>query len=144
MSELMKISDKNGMKLGRAPAPSEVIDSSTTSLVREVSLEDLLGRRQNRLNTNQISKLINNKVVLITGAGGSIGSKLAKKVAKLDPKKLVMLDFSENAIYNLKTDFEKKSNSEKYNFLCSNIRNKTEMEKLFSNLRPDIIFTLVL
>ena len=140
MSELMKISDKNGMKLGRAPAPSEVLDSNTTSLVREISLEDLLGRRQNRLNTNQISKLINNKVVLITGAGGSIGSKLAKKVTKLDPKKLVMLDLSENAIYNLKTAFEKKSNSEKYTFLCSNIRNKTEMEKLFSNFRPDIIF----
>ena len=53
MSELMKISHKNGMKLGRAPAPSEVLDSKPSSLIREVSLEDLLGRRQNRLNTNK-------------------------------------------------------------------------------------------
>ena len=58
------------MKLGRAPAPSEVLDGEGSSLIREVSLEDLLGRRQNRLNTNQTYKLIKNKVVLITGAGG--------------------------------------------------------------------------
>ncbi len=141
MSELMKISDKNGMKLGRAPAPSEVLDSdNTASLIREISLEDLLGRRQNRLNTNQISKLIGNKVVLITGAGGSIGSKLAKKVSKLEPSKLIMLDLSENAIYNLKLAFRKKSNGEKYIFLCSNIRNRNEMEKLFAYFRPDVIF----
>ncbi len=139
VSELMKISEKHGMKLGRAPAPSEVLDGNESSLIKEVSLEDLLGRRQNRLNTNQISKLIKNKVVLITGAGGSIGSKLAKKVSKLDPQKLVMLDLSENAIYNLKLLFGEKHNKKNI-FLCSNIRNKSEMEKIFSKFKPDIIF----
>ena len=56
---------------------------------------------------SNLSRSIRGKVVLITGAGGSIGSKLAKKVTKLGPKKLVMLDLSENAIYTLKTAFEK-------------------------------------
>jgi len=140
MSELMKISHKNGMKLGRAPAPSEVLDSKPSSLIREVSLEDLLGRRQNRLNTNKTSQLISKKVVLITGAGGSIGSKLAKKVSKLGPSKLVMLDLSENAIYNLKNSFGESTNKKKYIFLCSNIRNRNEMEKLFIKYKPDVIF----
>ena len=140
MSELMKISEKNGMKLGRAPALNEVLDGSNSSLVREISLEDLLGRRQNRLNTKQISKLINNKVILITGAGGSIGSKLAKKISNLSPSKLVMLDLSENAIYNLKAAFGDNRNEDKNVFLCSNIRNKNEMEKIFSRFKPDIIF----
>ena len=140
MSELMKISEKNGMKLGRAPALNEVLDGSNSSLVREISLEDLLGRRQNRLNTKQISKLINNKVIFITGAGGSIGSKLAKKISNLAPSKLVMLDLSENAIYNLKAAFGDNRNEDKNVFLCSNIRNKNEMEKIFSRFKPDIIF----
>ena len=140
VSELMKISEKHGMKLGRAPAPSEVLDGEESSLIREVSLEDLLGRRQNRLNTNQTYKLIKSKVVLITGAGGSIGSKLARKVSELDPSKLIMLDLSENAIYNLKLVFGEKNNGKRNIFLCSNIRNKSEMEKLFSTYNPDIIF----
>ena len=97
------------MKLGRAPALNEVLDGSNSSLVREISLEDLLGRRQNRLNTNQISKLINNKVILITGAGGSIGSNLSKEDFKFISSKLVMLDLSENAIYNLKAAFAENS-----------------------------------
>ena len=80
MSELMQLSDKHGMKLGRAPSPSEVLDrNSNNSLIREVSLEDLLGRRQNRLDTSLTSRLEKNNVILITGAGGSIGKKSIKK-----------------------------------------------------------------
>ena len=78
MSELMQISENKGMKLGRAPSPSEILDGNSNSVIREVSLEDLLGRRQNRLNTNFISRLINKNVILITGAGGSIGRQLSK------------------------------------------------------------------
>ncbi len=140
MSELMKISQDKGMKLGRAPFPSEVLDGDSNSLIREVSLEDLLGRRQNRLNTKFISKLISNNVILITGAGGSIGSQLSKKISTFNPSKLIMLDVSENAIYNLKQTFKGSKLIEKLVFVCSNVRNKTEMEKLFSMQRPDVIF----
>ena len=140
MAKLMKVSDNKGMKLGRAPAPSEILDNNDQSLIREVSLEDLLGRRQNRLNTKHISKLINNKVILITGAGGSIGSQLSKKISSLNPKKLIMLDLSENAIYNLKQSLEEQKNLNNNIFICSNIRNIVEIEKVFLNYRPDVIF----
>ncbi len=140
MAKLMKVSDNKGMKLGRAPAPSEILDNNDQSLIREVSLEDLLGRRQNRLNTKHISKLINNKVILITGAGGSIGSQLSKKISSLNPKKLIMLDLSENAIYNLKQSLEEQKNLNNNIFICSNIRNTVEIEKVFLNYRPDVIF----
>ena len=70
----------------------------------------------------------------------SIGSKLARKVSELGPSKLIMLDLSENAIYNLKLVFGEKNNGKRNIFLCSNIRNKSEMEKLFSTYKPDIIF----
>ena len=139
MSELMKIAENNGMKLGRAPSPNEILDGNNNSLIREVSLEDLLGRRQNRLNTNFISKLITDNVVLITGAGGSIGSRLSKKISTLRPKKIVLVDVSENSIYHLKAKF-KKENNKNIVYVCSNIRNKSEMEKLFSKHKPNIIF----
>jgi len=140
MSELMNISEKHGMKLGRAPSPSEILDGNSNSLVREVSLEDLLGRRQNRLDTNLISKFIEKNVVLITGAGGSIGSSLSKKISSLKPSKLVMVDVSENSIYNLKASFKIIKNKENLIFLCSNIRNYAEMQKIFLKYKPDIIF----
>ena len=92
MSELMQLSDKHGMKLGRAPSPSEVLDRNSNSLIREVSLEDLLGRRQNRLDTSFTSKLIKNNVILITGAGGSIGKSLSKKISAFNPASIIMID----------------------------------------------------
>ena len=140
MSELMQISENKGMKLGRAPSPSEILDGNSNSVIREVSLEDLLGRRQNRLNTNFISRLINKNVILITGAGGSIGRQLSKKISTLDPSKLVLVDVSENAIYNLKESFRATNIGDRLVFVCSNIRDKVEMEKLFVKHKPDVIF----
>ena len=141
MSELMQLSDKHGMKLGRAPSPSEVLDrNSNNSLIREVSLEDLLGRRQNRLDTSLTSRLIKNNVILITGAGGSIGKSLSKKISTFNPSKLIMIDVSENSIYKLKSNFESTNSKVKNIFLCSNIRNKFEMEKVFIKYKPDVVF----
>ena len=141
MSQLMQLSDKHGMKLGRAPSPSEVLDrNNNNALIREVSLEDLLGRRQNRLDTNFTSRLIKNNVILITGAGGSIGKSLSKKISMLNPSKLIMIDVSENSIYKLKLNLKSINNKVKYIFFCSNIRNQVEMEKVFKNYKPDVIF----
>ena len=139
MSDLMKISETYGMKLGRAPLPGEIFDEDSKSLIKEISLEDLLGRRQNRLNTKFISKLINNNVVLISGAAGSIGAALSKKILSFNPSKLILLDISENSIYNLKSKFNL-NNNKKIVFICSDIRNKLEMHKLFDKHRPDVIF----
>ena len=139
MSDLMKISETYGMKLGRAPLPGEIFDEDSKSLIKEISLEDLLGRRQNRLNTKFISKLINNNVVLISGAAGSIGAALSKKILSFNPSKLILLDISENSIYNLKSKFNL-NNKKKIVFICSDIRNKLEMHKLFDKHRPDVIF----
>ena len=116
------------------------MDRNINSVIIDVSLEYLLGRRQNRIYTNFISKLINKNVILITGAGGSIGRQLSKKISTLDPSKLVLVDVSENAIYNLKESFRANNIGNKLVFVCSNIRNKAEMEKLFMKHKPDVIF----
>ena len=89
----MKFADIKGMTVGRAPAPNELLEGNfSQSLVRDVSLEDLLGRRQNKLKQGIVKSFLNNQTILITGAGGSIGSELSRKILKLGPKKLVLFE----------------------------------------------------
>ena len=141
ISDIMKIAEKKRLKVGRASDPDEIIEGlKQGTIVREISLEDLLGRRQNRLETIKIKKFIENKVIVITGAAGSIGSELAKRVHFLKPKSILLLDSSENAIYNLKLKLKRQNKLINTKFLCTNIRNKDEIEKLFKRFYPDIIF----
>ena len=142
MSDIMKFADLNGITVGRALAPNELLleGEIKQSLVRDISLEDLLGRRQNKLKHNAVQSFLKNQTILITGAGGSIGSELSRKILNLNPKKLILLDVSENSIYNLKASLEKYINKNNISFLCSNVRNLTEVEKIFSEHKPHIIY----
>ena len=141
MSDIMKFADSNGITVGRTLAPNELIEGGITqSLVRDISLEDLLGRRQNKLEHSVVKNFLNNQTILITGAGGSIGSELSRKILNLNPKKLILIDVSENAIYNLKAILAKYNNKKNISFLCSNVRNLKEVEKIFNEYKPDIIY----
>ena len=141
ISEILKIAEKKRLKVGRASDPDEIIEGlEQGTMVREISLEDLLGRRQNRLDTNKIKKFIEGRVVIITGAAGTIGSELANRIHDLNPKKILLLDAGENAIYNLRLKIGEKFSLSKTKFLCTNIRNNNEIEKIFNKFNPDIIF----
>ena len=142
MSDIMKFADLNGITVGRALAPNELLleGGIKQSLVRDISLEDLLGRRQNKLKHNAVQSFLKNQTILITGAGGSIGSELSRKILNLNPKKLILLDVSENSIYNLKANLEKYIDKNNISFLCSNVRNLIEVEKIFSEHKPHIIY----
>ena len=142
MSDIMKFADLNGITVGRALAPNELLleGGIKQSLVRDISLEDLLGRRQNKLKHNAVQSFLKNQTILITGAGGSIGSELSRKILNLNPKKLILLDVSENSIYNLKASLEKYISKKNISFLCSNVRNSIEVEKIFSEHKPHIVY----
>lgn len=141
ITEIIKIVERKGMKVGRASAPNEIVEGKNqTSIFKEISLEDLLGRRQNRLNTKKIQSLIANRVVLVTGAGGSIGSELALRISQFKPKSLLLIDSNENAVYELKQKINTKQNDYINKYLCSNIRNKDEIKKIFASFKPEIIF----
>ncbi|MDA9559004.1 polysaccharide biosynthesis protein, partial [Alphaproteobacteria bacterium] len=142
MSDIMKFADVNGITVGRALAPNELLleRGIKKSLVRDISLEDLLGRRQNKLKHNAVQSFLKNQTILITGAGGSIGSELSRKILNLNPKKLILLDVSENSIYNLKASLEKYISKKNISFLCSNVRNSIEVEKIFSEHKPHIVY----
>ena len=141
MSNVMKIVDVKGMTIGRAQSPNQLIEgSSTSSQVKDISIEDLLGRRQNKLEHSKMKSFLKNQTVLITGAGGSIGSELARTIIKLGLKKLILLDISENSIFNLAQELKKQLNQKKTILVCCNLRNSEELEKVFIKYKPNIIY----
>ena len=141
MSNVMKTVDAKGMTIGRAQSPNQLIEgSNTNSQVKDVSIEDLLGRRQNKLEHSKMKSFLKNQTVFITGAGGSIGSELARTIISLGLKKLILLDISENSIFNLANELQKQVQKKKTILVCCNLRNSQELEKVFIKHKPSIIY----
>lgn len=103
----------------------------------------LLGREEFELNTDSISKTIKGKVVLVTGAGGSIGSEICRQIIKLEPQTLLLLGRGENSIYQIDRELlDAYSKYEKTEIipLIGDIQNKTRLETVFSTYQPDIVY----
>ncbi|MGX6591137.1 polysaccharide biosynthesis protein [Cetobacterium ceti] len=110
------------------------------SQIRDVNIEDLLGREQIQINGDNIKELIENKTVFVTGGAGSIGSELARQICKYNPKKLITIDVNENTLYFLELELKRKyMDLEIISEIC-NIREKDKIELLFSKYRPNIVF----
>lgn len=110
--------------------------------IREVKIEDLLGRAPAKIETDKIFTFIKGKTVLITGAAGSIGSELSRQCALFEPKKLVILDFNESGIFDLENELMisyPKIRSSLYSVIA-NINNKERINRIFSQFSPDVIF----
>lgn len=137
-----KIKDINEkIKIKILPSVSEMVNSSTSDLeLKEVKIEDLLGRDEVLVNTENIRELIEGKVLFITGGAGSIGSELARQVAKYNPAKLICIDVNENDLYFLELELKRKyQNLEFVSEIC-NIREKEKLSMLFKQYNPQIVF----
>ncbi len=114
--------------------------------LREIGIEDLLGRQSIQLDNEVIRQFIENKTVLVTGAAGSIGSELCRQIIQLSPKILLMIDINENGLYDLQMEFNMLKESGqlspeiKYLPLITSIRDAEAINLLFSRYRPDIVF----
>lgn len=117
-----------------------LLEGELSNQIRDVNIEDLLGREQIQINGDNIRELIENKTIFVTGGAGSIGSELSRQIAKYKPKKLINIDVNENAIYFL--ELELKSNFHDLEIVSEicNIREKDKVELLFSKYRPNIVF----
>lgn len=108
--------------------------------LKNIKIEDLLGRKPIRILNSSIKEEFNNKIILVTGAAGSIGSEIVKQVLKYNPAKVVLLDQSESGIYDLNQELL--SQNKKYNFeiVIGDVSRKERMENLFKNFKPNIVF----
>ena len=110
------------------------------SQLREVEVQDLLGREQVCVNLNEIMGYIENKTVLVTGGGGSIGSELCRQIASHNPKTLIILDVYENNAYDIEQELKRKKVSCPILTLIASVRDKTKMRDVFEKYRPQIVF----
>ena len=115
--------------------------ASLASQVREVRIEDLLGRPPVQLENRRIDGLIRGKTVMVTGGGGSIGSELCRQIANYHPKRLVILDIAENTTYELQNDLLHRHGADfPLSVEIASIRDQEKVEKIFAAYRPELVF----
>ena len=110
------------------------------SKLRKVEIEDLLGREPIRVDLNQIMGYVSNKVVLVTGGGGSIGSELCRQIASHNPKQLIVFDVYENNAYDLQQELIRSYPDLNLVVLIGSVRNTHRMESVFEKYRPNIVY----
>jgi len=122
------------------PTMSELIDKKVSlNAVRDVSIMDLLGRQEVRLNRSEISKYIFGKKVLVTGAGGSIGSELVKQCLGFDPDLLILFDQSENNLFHVDNMCKQFDNNIGVQPILGDIRDNEMINTIFNSFRPDVV-----
>lgn len=140
-AELINICTETGCKIKTIPGLYELIDEQVTlKQIRDVEVEDLLGREQITLDNDGIEGYIKNKVVLVTGGGGSIGSELCRQIAKYNPKELLILDIYENNAYDLQNELKFNYPKLNHKVLIATVRDKKRLDQIFSEYRPQIVF----
>ena len=123
------------------PSLSEIIRTGASLKdLKDMEVEDLLGRDSVSFGTSEIEKLIKNKVILITGAAGSIGSELSRQTAKFHPKVLILLDQDETGIFNITQELNYIFPDLKIESLVADIKDKEKINSIFNKYQPKIIF----
>jgi len=110
------------------------------SLLRNISIEDLLGREQVQLDESGISELLGNRTIMITGAGGSIGSELCQQIARFNPREMILVDNSEFNLYELDQQFKRKFPKQKVILKIADIRNSNKLEQVFKDHSPAVLY----
>jgi FlaA1/EpsC-like NDP-sugar epimerase len=130
-----------GVRFRTLPAISEFINGKlAVSSIREVDYMDLLGREPVHLELGRIGEYLTNARVLITGAGGSIGSELVRQVIKFSPGSLVLLDRTENSLFEIDNEVRRDFPYLNYTPVLADIQNEAQLEAVFGAHRPEVVF----
>ncbi len=140
--EIVEICSRTGCKLKILPLLHELIDGKVSIAdVKEVEIEDLLGRQEILLNNEEIAGSLKNEVVLVTGGGGSIGSELCRQIARYQPKQLIIFDIYENNAYQLQYELKAKyQDNLDLVVLIGSVRDELRLKTVFDRYRPNVVF----
>lgn len=139
---IMQLCEKSKIGFRVTPGLNDIIDGKVSiNQIREVQIEDLLGRDIIKTDISDISKYISGSTVLVTGAGGSIGSELCRQILHLSPSQLLLLDHAENHVYHIDMEIRNMG----YNHvtiipIVADVKNRERLESLFARYKPDLIF----
>ncbi len=139
--QLLERTDRAGMSLARIPRLTDFKAGLTDKVdIRPIAIEDLLGRPQTPLDRDAMHKLVADKRVLVTGAGGSIGSELVRQVAAIGPAKLTLLDAGEFNLYAIDMEIGKKYPNINRRAIIADVRDNNRLDQLFAETKPELVF----
>ena len=138
---IIEICRETGCQVKILPGIYQLINGEVSiAKLRNVEIEDLLGRDPIRVNLDEIMGYVSGKVVLVTGGGGSIGSELCRQVASHNPKQLIIFDIYENNAYDIQLELKEKYPDLDLVVLIGSVRNTHRIETVFEKYRPDIVY----
>ncbi len=130
-----------GVRVLNVPPVAKWINGELSfNQIKGINIEELLERDPIKLDNKLINEQLNHKIILITGAAGSIGSELARQCAKFNPTLLVLLDQAESPLHELELEFKEKTFSGKHEVVIGDVRNKDRMQNVFNTFKPHIVF----
>jgi FlaA1/EpsC-like NDP-sugar epimerase len=130
-----------GITVQKVPRPKSWINGEFSSKqLSKINIEDLLGRKPIQLDQAKISAELTGKVILVTGAAGSIGSGLVKQIGNYEPKTIVLLDQAESALYDLQQELHSKGNLFPFDIVIGDIRNYDRLKRVFEFYKPEYVF----
>lgn len=138
---VIDLAGRNGIKAQMVPAFEDLLSGRVSlSQLRAVELDDLLGRDSVQLDDVGLQEQLTGKVVLVTGAGGSIGSELCRQISRFSPQKLVLFEASEFALYNIEQELNIKFPQLDIYYLAGDVRDATRLEQVFVEFKPGVVF----
>lgn len=139
-NEILEICSATGVKLKTMPALAQIANGEISiSQLRDVSIEDLLGRTQVHTDNSVMAGKVQGKTVLVTGGGGSIGSELCRQIAALDPARLVIFDIYENNAYYIQQELKRDFPGLELTVLIGSVRDAERMNYVFDTYRPAVV-----
>lgn len=139
--EILDICKETGCKMQTLPGIYQMINGEVSvSKLKEVDIEDLLGRDPIQINSEEVLNYVHNKVVMVTGGGGSIGSELCRQIAAHHPGQLVIVDIYENNAYEIQQELIRKYPKLKLTVLIASVRNTKRINSIFEKYRPNIVY----
>ena len=139
--EILQICNETNCEIKVLPGIYQLVSGSVSmSGMKDVQIEDLLGRDPVKIFSNETFDYLNDKVVLVTGGGGSIGSELCRQIAQYGPKLLIIFDIYENNAYEIEQELKRNNKDLKFITLIGSVRDFARVKKVFETYKPEIIF----
>ena len=139
--DILDICKETGCELKILPGVYELVKGSiTASAMKDVAVEDLLGREPVKVNMDEIYDFISDKTILVTGGGGSIGSELCRQIAKHNPKQLIVFDIYENNAHAIGLELKDKHPNLNLEVLIGSVRDSRRINQVFAKYKPDVVY----
>lgn len=139
--EILHICNETGCELKQLPGMYQLINGDiTVKMLKDVAIEDLLGRDTVKMDMSGVLRMISGKTVLVTGGGGSIGSELCRQIAKHDPKELIIFEVYENNAYYIQRELKRNYPGLNLTVLIGSVRDSKRINSVFEQYKPQIVY----